>query len=357
MVDAAALSTELDRVTRELNHLRRALEHQERLATLGTIAGLIAHEFNNILTPVCSYAQMALDAPDDAALALKTLGKVLAGAERASRIAGAILGFVRTGSGGVDTGSQAGGLVSDGRACSTWNTVPRPGLSERANDRSATLKPPRCALGPTFEEALACLGRDPARDGIHVASRADPELAAAIRPIALQHVVLNLLLNARNALLPGGGRVTFGADVQFGPVPAELGEVSSLDACSTWNTSFPTTPIPAEKSEVVSEPGARRWVVITLEDTGRGMSADRLARLFVPYTTSDDAEAKEQSPIGGMTGGDGKSKQEPQRPERRRGTGLGMTLCKRLVEDAGGYILVRSEPGRGTRVRIVLQQA
>ena len=89
--DVASLVRQVDLLSARLADLQATLDHQERLATLGTIAGMIAHEFNNILTPVCSYAQMALDSPDDAALARKALERSLTGAERAAKIAGAIL--------------------------------------------------------------------------------------------------------------------------------------------------------------------------------------------------------------------------------------------------------------------------
>ena len=70
------------------------------------------------------------------------------------------------------------------------------------------------------------------------------------------------------------------------------------------------------------------WVVVSVEDSGRGMSLEQLGRLFTPFVTSNSGE--------------------------RRGTGLGMTICKRLVDDCGGWMVVGSESGRGTRVRLVL---
>src|SRR5687767_1017430 len=79
----------------QLQAITRAMEHRERLATLGTVAGLLAHEFNNILTPIMSYAQMALASPDDQDLTIKALKRAAEGSERAAQISGVILGFIK----------------------------------------------------------------------------------------------------------------------------------------------------------------------------------------------------------------------------------------------------------------------
>ena len=78
-----------------LHQLEQELEHTHRLATLGTIVGSIAHEFNNLLTPVISYAELAKLHPDDRELSEKALDRASAGAEHASQIASAILDLVR----------------------------------------------------------------------------------------------------------------------------------------------------------------------------------------------------------------------------------------------------------------------
>ncbi|MFN7022716.1 MAG: hypothetical protein ACK4WH_15540, partial [Phycisphaerales bacterium] len=175
----------VDDVQSRIDQLNAMLEHSERLATLGTIAALIAHEFNNLLTPVMSYAQMALERPDDRELCLKALRKSASGAERAAAIASAILGFARD-DGRLDTGRGVGVGGSD---------VPR-GTSCACDVRRAV------------DEALSCLARDLGRDGIRLEVKVEEGLRAGMKPVALQHVVLNLVLNARNAMIPGGGTLT-----------------------------------------------------------------------------------------------------------------------------------------------------
>src|SRR5262245_32866442 len=130
--DPGQLLRQLDELERRVESLSKALEHRERLATLGTIAALIAHEFNNVLTPVRTYAQMALAAPNDQALAAKALGRALEGSERATEIAGVILGFVR----------GPASAASIGSAASAWGEAD---------------------VSRAIDQALACLVRDPAK--------------------------------------------------------------------------------------------------------------------------------------------------------------------------------------------------
>lgn len=288
-------------------------ERSERLIALGTIAGLIAHEFNNLLTPVVSYSQMALDAPDDRELATKALQKALAGSERAAQIAEVILGFVRE---GVDDFPTQG--AGDSR--STWNGA-RSGRTPTASVRQA------------LDNALLCMARSPERDGIRLEIDITPSVAAAIRPIALQHVLLNLILNAREAMCPGGGSLR---------ISAKLSTASSALA-QGFNGE------PAGQSPLGALIGNEPSVEITVQDTGRGMTTKQIENLFVPIQT--------KSVCGPEGTADRASSTEGGRGERRVGTGLGMTICKRLVEDAGGYLTVRSAVNQGTTMRIVLPAA
>lgn len=278
ITDSAAALQEIDQLQDRVAALTAALDHRERLATLGTIAGLIAHEFNNILTPVMSYAQMALAKPDDRELTAKALGKAVEGTERASAIAAAILGFVRDDTAGVPRGTPCTVRVST-----------------------------------ALEGALECLAREPAKDGIRLEVGVPDDLVVRMKPVALQHVLLNLILNARAAMLPGGGVL----------------------AIRAWRVEqAPPRPVTAVGGTVTS--CGSPWVVIEVGDTGRGMSPVELTRLFEPFY-SNRAVADEPGPR-----------------ERRRGTGLGMTICERLVEESGGAVWVESAPGRGTRVSVVV---
>lgn len=283
-----ALLRQIEAMQAQILSMRAMLEHHERLATLGTIAGLIAHEFNNILTPVLSYAQMAIAKPDDAELTHKALLRATEGTERAAAISSAILGFVR------DDSRDTGGDVPRGTSCLVSTAV---------------------------REALACMGRELVRDGIELVEEIDEALRAAMRPIALQHVVLNLLLNARKAMLPAGGRMTIRAFHVEHPPVAQAGDAIGV------------VPDRAQTQRI------HGWVVLEISDTGHGMDAGQLARVFQPFYSVS------VQPSVGASG------------ERRSGTGLGMTICARLVGDAGGILLARSQKSRGTTVVVSVPAA
>lgn len=254
----APLLNELEAMTERLEQVESDLERLHALATLGTIAGSIAHEFNNILTPMMSYAQMAQQHPEDADLTEKALAKAVEGAHRASEIASCMLGFVR---------DAPGDAVH---------------------------------IGHAVRDTLACLARPPEKDGIELRVEVDGDAWAAMRPVALQQVLLNLLLNARRAMLPRGGAIT-------------------IAACrSTWNTAGGET------------------VEVRVADTGPGLPAEVRARVFEPFVP-----------------GPASTQARPGRP----GTGLGLSICRRLIEQVGGSISVASESGRGTEFVIVLPAA
>lgn len=236
----------------QLQQVREGLSQSHRLATLGTIATIIAHEYNNILTPMISYAQLALANPDDAALSRKALEKALGGAERAAHISSSLLGFAR---------DEPGQTQAD--------------------------------LPQVVQESLACLGREPKRDGITLTLDV-PEARVAMNPLELQQVLLNLVLNARKAMRRGGAlRIT--------------GEVNDGQ------------------------------VELHVADTGPGIPAGIRDRLFEPFVTHNVHDTPE--------------------PGEQKGTGLGLCICRDLVTRAGGTIDVTSEPGAGATFHLRLPLA
>lgn len=167
----------------QFQQVRDGLTHSHRLATLGTVASVIAHEYNNILTPIISYAQLALANPDDAALMKKAVEKGLAGAERATNISASLLGFAR----------------------------------EADQKHSARLP-------AVVDEAVACLARDPKKDNIRLHLEV-PDVQVAMSPLTLQQVLLNLLLNARHALRRnGGGELRITGSVVAGMVHIDVAD-------------------------------------------------------------------------------------------------------------------------------------
>lgn len=247
--DAAATALEaLAQATSRLDRLEGEIEHTQRLATLGTLAAGVAHEINNLLTPVISYAQMAKADPGDAVQVAKALDRIIRGADAVARIVQAVLGFA---------------AAEDGQA-------------DAAN------------VADTIRECLDCLARDPAKDGIKLIMRIDPNLCVQMPPLSLQQVLLNLIINACNAMRPRGGELR-------------------IDAA----------------------PGRDGSVIITIADTGPGLPRDLLDHLFEPFVSRPTATACSESPG----------------PLRKQGgTGLGLSVCRRLIDAARGTINATNGP-------------
>jgi len=284
-MDQSSLFARIESLDAELRLIRRELDQAQRLATLGTMAGSIAHEFNNILTPMLSYAQMALANQGDGDLVAKALRKAMEGALRASSIASSLLGFV-----GEDGEPMGAEVEAAARA------------------------------------AIGCMAREPARDGVRVILEIEPGLRAALRPVSLQHVLLNLALNAVEAMKPGGGDLTIRANSTRAPVAASN--------CSTRNNSdgIRGGGVVGSGGGVGGEGvvGVEGIVLIEVADTGRGISHGMMAVVMKPFVTAQAGH------------------------EGRRGVGLGLAICRRLVEESGGSIAVESEVGVGTTVRMTL---
>jgi signal transduction histidine kinase len=256
-LDAAALLNEtlanLDRVG------------LERMMTAGQLAGMFAHELSNILTPLLSYAQLALANPGDDALSNKALNKAADGAMRAAFLADALLG-------------KRGGPNDRDRDV------------ESAVDPLLSIEPAAC-VEDSVRRALATAFRGPGaameRSRLAVHIDVEPGLRAAAHPIALEHVLQNLLTNARLAMRArfedDSGEIRIFAR-SLPPVGGPNGK------CSTGNTGD---------------------IEIRVRDTGPGVSESVRARLFEPFVTSRAGQG---------------------------GFGLGLAVCKRLIEQAGGTI-------------------
>lgn len=258
--DEERLLRRIEELSERADQLERDLARSHRLAMLGTLVGTIAHEFNNLLTPMMSYAQLALHDLDDKDLVCKALEKSLNTTDKAANITSALLGFTREGS----------------------------------NDTS-------CDVQHALDEALSCMARTPDKDGIRCAYKVDAGSMVSIQPIALQQVFLNLLLNACNAMRPSSGDLVIQA------------------LRSTWNTGS-------------AEQGGGGCIEIRVQDTGHGMRPEIAEKIFEPFYSG--------------TGDD----------EMPEGSGLGLTICKRLIEDAGGTISVQSTLGEGTTFTIRLPE-
>ncbi len=232
---------DLEQLERRLEQLQLGLTRSHRLVTIGTMASIIAHEFNNILTPVISYCQMAIAAGDsDPALTAKALARALSGAEKAAQISSSILGFAR----------------------------------EQTAERT-------CNVAEVTDEVFTCLARDPKRDGIRLELDMPSDLRAAISPVELQQVLMNLVLNARKAMARRGGSLSIAARV-----------------------------VEADR------------LLITVSDTGPGIPEDLLPRVFEPFVTRRSDDGAQDA-----------------------GTGLGLAVCRDLIERADGRITASNHGG------------
>jgi signal transduction histidine kinase len=202
------LDAQLAAAQRQLDDVREQLTDSQRLAAIGTIAAVIAHEFNNLLTPMVSYSQFALQtaeaAEPDMALIRKALSKSYQASTKAGRICASMLSLAR----GEPT---------------PFGPVPAQLL---------------------VDEVLNVLARDPQKDGIALRVQVEPGLTIHGDQVQLEQVLLNLLINARQAMLGKGGALTVKA--------------------------------------AADGPGVRVQVV----DTGPGIPAKLLPKIFEPFFTT-----------------------------------------------------------------------
>jgi len=161
---------QLDRLISELARLKELLRQSQRLASLGTAAAMLAHEYNNLFTPIVGYARHALDR-DDPELMKTALEKVLKQSANLTIMSGRILGLA------VE-----------------HDHMPGP-----------------CELLPIVENAVGCLGRDLAKDRISLNIQIDPQLRVRVNPQQLEQVLFNLITNARQAMLGRAGRLSIDA--------------------------------------------------------------------------------------------------------------------------------------------------
>ena len=246
-----SLHKSLEEGQRHSEALQSQIQGLQPLAAIGSASSMIAHEINNLLTPLGNYAELALNHMEDRELVEKALRKAVLNCRRASRVMESMMALAHG----------------------------------RRQDKVLAL------LKPLIEEVFVCLARDFAKDGITVKIEVPDDLDVYAVTVQLQQVVLNLVLNAREAMLDRGGTLT----IRAVPVP---------DA-----------------------------VTLEVSDTGVGIPAQTLERIFEPFFST-------KHPAG--------------RSGECFGTGLGLAFCKTVVEAHDGHLCVRSKPGEGTVFKISL---
>lgn len=243
-----------------------ALRQSQKIEAVGQLTGGIAHDFNNILTVIAGnveYAQLLIDRlGDGAGNAGRALDNALKGVMRAANVTQRLLAFSRR--------QPLRNLPVD--------------LNAQVSDMQDMLKR---SLGELVQLEM-----------LH-----SPDIwCVEIDPSQLEASVLNLAVNARDAM-PEGGRLTI--------------EVDNAHLDEDFSAQNPDVP-----------PG--QYAMVRVRDSGHGMSAETVARVFEPFFTTKE--------VG-------------------RGTGLGLSMVYGFVKQSGGHVLLDSAPGAGTTITMLFPRS
>ncbi len=248
----------------EQRHLERQLLQAQKMEAVGQLAGGVAHDFNNLLMVINGFAQLILDSANDPVKIAQYATQINDAGTKAASVTKQLLAFSRN-------------QMQDLKILDLNLLV-------------ANL----CEMLPRF------LGED-----VEMVVSASPEACLAyVDHAQIEQVIMNLVLNARDAM-PKGGRVTIATD----RVHLDQSYFSSRDVRMTV-------------------PGY--YVMLSVTDTGCGMDDVTRARVFEPFFTTK---------------------------ERGKGTGLGLATVYGIVKQSAGFVWVYSEPGRGTAFKVYLPEA
>jgi PAS domain S-box-containing protein len=244
---------------------RRQLEaqllHSQKMEAIGQLAGGIAHDFNNLLMIIRSYAELAGETVKDDSIRRELIA-ILKAADRGAALTRQLLTF----------------------------------------GRKQVFSPRLLDINSVLENITKVLPRALGED-VRVEVHAGPDLwQVKADPVQIEQLVLNLAVNARDAM-PGGGRLTL----------------------ETSNTVLDTDYVKLHAGVV---PG--QYVMLVVTDTGQGIPPEALPRIFEPFFTTK---------------------------ERGKGTGLGLSTVYGIVQQSGGFIWVYSELGEGTVFKVYLPRA
>ena len=245
----------------ERRHLEDQFRHAQKMEAVGQLAGGIAHDFNNLLTVITGNVELLLDNIEPGDPRRAGLQDVLAASGRAAALTRQLLAFSR-----------------------------KQFMQPRPVNLNAVIRD----LEPTL---LRLIG-----DDIVIATHLDPaDPAAMVDRGQLDQILMNLAVNARDAMVAGGT-----LRIETATASVTLTEGTPADLASG------------------------RFVMLKVTDTGTGMHPDVRARAFEPFFTTKDPS---------------------------KGTGLGLSTVYGIVKQSGGHIIVESEPGKGTAFTIYLREA
>jgi PAS domain S-box-containing protein len=254
------LATEIE----ERERVEEALRQMQRLEAVGQLTSGVAHDFNNLLTVILGNVGFIERAAKEGGLpprTLERLGHMRAAAERGAKLTAQMLAFSRR-----------------------QKLAPkRVNLNETVNGMQALLQS-TLAGAVRIETAL--------QSGVW---------PALVDPTQIELIILNLAINARDAM--------------------EVGGTLTISTSNANVRAMPTRP---------EEPIPGRYVVLCVSDTGEGMSPEVLAKAFEPFFTTKE--------IG-------------------KGSGLGLAQVYGFAKQSGGGVRIESKPGQGTRVEVFLPRA
>lgn len=243
----------------ERRRLEAQLRQAQKLEAIGSLAGGLAHDFNNVLTAVMGHADLLADSARDRPDLLDDIDGVRRAARRAASLSRRLLGFARR-------------SVYEPRPLSPDGLV---GELERMLKR---LLPANVTLSCGYGAGTVRVNADPSH---------------------LEQVVVNLVVNARDAMASGG----------------------------TIRLTTETAELSGFRAGRIGSAGPGPCVLLKVADTGTGIAPEDLPRIFEPFFTTKGPDA---------------------------GTGLGLSMVANLVREAGGLVDVESEPGRGTTFTVLL---
>jgi signal transduction histidine kinase/ActR/RegA family two-component response regulator len=258
----AAIMAERDDALERRLLLEEQLRHSQKMEAVGRLAGGIAHDFNNLLTAIIGYTEIVLTSLDPKDERRADAEEIARAAMRAADLTKQMLAF----------------------------------------SRRQVLQPKIIDLNTALTKVEPMLRRVIGEDILMTVTGKAASPHVRVDPGQVEQVVMNLVVNARDAM-PQGGRLT----------------VETSDAV-------------LDEAAVADQPDVKpgEYVMLSVSDTGVGMPPEVTARIFEPYFTTKD--------VG-------------------KGTGLGLSTAYGIVHQSEGHIAVTSELGRGTTFRIYLPRS
>ena len=251
--------TERRKAEEALRASQLQLQQSQKLEAIGQLAGGVAHDFNNLLTAIIGYSDLSLLHSDLDEQLRRNLEEIKRAADRAASLTRQLLAF----------------------------------------SRKQILEPKVLKLNHIVKDMHKMLRRMIGEDIELTINLPDDLGSAKVDPGQIEQIIMNLVINARDAM-PRGGKITI-----------ETGNVSLDEKYVSRHVTVQTGD----------------YVMLAVSDTGKGMDRETQAHIFEPFFTTKEAG---------------------------KGTGLGLSTVYGIVKQSGGYIWVYSEVGKGTSFKVYL---